>query len=432
MTEMRNRLIMIGIATTMVAGGNLCAAPGDAPAEQQSLLSRLRQRNSATRQQVQSEPEQLAQNRGYQPGVTFPQAQQQQPAQQQRPQQPVYPQQAQPYPAYPPQPIAPPVQGTPYNIQGAQQTPATRQQGQSSGSTNQGSSARTRQESNDDSSRPSSSRSRSSSNDSDDDEKSSSRSSSSSSSSKKSDSDDSKKSSSSDEKKSSSKSESSSALEKIAKKVESDESDEKAKKAEKTPEPKKSDEEVAREKAHAAFLKAADEATTVVASFLKQANDGYYSKAADSLSPAIQKYFESEMSAVNGTQKGVLDELTANGTITMVTYINTTVRGEGAVVEAELGYADGRTTRRSFDLIKIDDKWKIVLPVKGVANSTAAPARKAAAAAAAVTPAPTPAAASAPAGAPATEVPLTPEQAAARAVAPLVLAPADGGTTTPQ
>ncbi len=196
--------------------------------------------------------------------------------------------------------------------------------------------------------------------------------------------------------------------------------------------PKKSEEEIAREKAHAEFLKAADEATTVVASFLKQANDGYYSKASELLSPSIQKYFESEISAVNGTQKVVLDELTANGTITMVTYINTTVRGEGAVVEAELGYADGRTTRRAFDLIRIEKDWKIVLPVSGGAERSASVQPAAA-------PAPQVAAPVAPAvnpgssmGAAANETaPLTPEQAAARAAAPLVLAP-DTATTSPE
>jgi hypothetical protein len=196
-------------------------------------------------------------------------------------------------------------------------------------------------------------------------------------------------------------------------------------------EPKKTKEEIAAEKTREEALKAADEATTVVAGFLKQANDGYYSKATESLAPAIQKYFDSEISAVNGTQKIVLDELTANGTITMVTYINTTVRGEGAVVEAELGYEDGRTVRRAFDLVKLDDDWKIVLPV--TENGNAAPVR--AAAMPAPTPASTPAAAPVAATQPGASLaapPPTAEQAAANA--PLVLAPEGnvGTTTGPQ
>src|SRR5690606_8667895 len=40
--------------------------------------------------------------------------------------------------------------------------------------------------------------------------------------------------------------------------------------------------------------------------------------------------------------------------------------------EAELGYADGRNTRRAFDLIKIDNKWKIVLPVTDQGNNASA------------------------------------------------------------
>lgn len=370
---MSNRLKIMGMALTLATGATIHGAPGDDAPQQQTLLSRLRRGGNAEQQAPAAQPVQLAQNRGYQPGVTIPQ--QQQRAQQQAP-----PQQQiqQPYPAqqqaYPPQPVAPPPgvapgqPAPPYNMQAPQRTPTSGATAQQQQQQQQSGSAGATQRS-----------SRSSEGES----KSSSRSSSGSSSSKKTSSDDAKKTSAkSSEGSKSSESNAPSALQKIARKVESDSSDSESagKKAaekapEKTPVPKKSDEEVAREKAHAAFLKAADDATTVVAGFLKQANDGYYSKASESLSPAIQKYFNSEISAVNGTEKAVLDELTANGTITMVTYINTTVRGEGAVVEAELGYADGRNTRRAFDLIKIDNKWKIVLPVTDQTNNaSAAPA----------------------------------------------------------
>lgn len=364
---MSNRLKIMGIALTLATGATIQGAPGDGQPQQQTLLSRLRQRSNSEQQTAPAaQPVQLAQNRGYQPGVTIPQ---QQRAPQQAPpqQQPYAPQQ----PAYPPQQVAPPQQAAPpagaapgqaapYNMQQApQRTPAGGAGSQQSGESAQ---------------RSSSSSSRSSS-----DSKASTRSNTASSS-KKTSSDDAKKPAAKSSEENKSSSNAPSALQKIARKVESDSSDSAsdnkktaAKAPEKTPVPKKSDEEIAREKAHAAFLKAADDATTVVAGFLKQANDGYYSKASESLSPAIQKYFNSEISAVNGTEKAVLDELTANGTITMVTYINTTVRGEGAVVEAELGYADGRNTRRAFDLIKIDNKWKIVLPVKDQAAGNGAP-----------------------------------------------------------
>jgi len=183
-----------------------------------------------------------------------------------------------------------------------------------------------------------------------------------------------------------------------------------------------------------------------VAEFLKLANNGYYSKANEKLAPSIKKYFESEIAAVNGTEKTVLDELTHNGNINMVTYVNTTVRGEGAVVEAELGYQDGTTQRRTFDLIKMDDDWKIVLAVTKedvAAHTNAAPTAPAA------TPAPAPAQGavqSAPA-APNASMPPAPqqpqaantpavptaEQAAAAAAGPLVVAPAaDANTSAPQ
>lgn len=456
---MQKRLIIIGIAAvTFTTGGHVSAQNTAEPAQRQSLLNRLRERSA--NQQVQT-PQQteIAQTRGYRPGVTIPQQQQQQTP---VPQQPVYSQQAQ-YPAYPPQQQVAPgqVQGQqprpqqPYNMQ-ARQTPPTgaavqqqtqQQQQQprptasssSSSSSNDSDNNRNRSSSSSsssrsgstsgNSSRSSSGSSPSSSRSSDDsDSKSSSKKSSSSS---KSDSND------SDSKKSSSKSESS-ALKKIADKVDSDndsdsDSKKESSKSEKKEEPKKSEEEIAREKAHAAFLKAADEATTVVATFLKQANDGYYSKASDSLSPAIKKYFASEISAVNGTEKTVLDELTANGTITMVTYVNTTVRGEGAVVEAELGYADGRTARRSFDLIKIDDDWKIVLPVTGIMAENGSAARSGAAVPASNAAASNSAerAAAANVAAHAAATPPTAEQAAARASLPLVLAP-DATTSAPQ
>lgn len=209
------------------------------------------------------------------------------------------------------------------------------------------------------------------------------------------------------------------------KKVESEKSDDNAA----TEPAKKTEEEIAAEKARATALKAADEATTVVAGFLKQANDGYYSKATEELAPAIQKYFDSEISAVNGTQKTVLDELTANGTITMVTYINTTVRGEGAVVEAELGYEDGHTARRSFDLVKIKDDWKIVLPVTERATVSVAPVASNAAVEQSSAPDPGAIAVTQPRASLAVAPPPTAEQAAAQS--PLVLAPGtDAGATT--
>ncbi|MGI8907284.1 MAG: hypothetical protein ACR2IE_12430 [Candidatus Sumerlaeaceae bacterium] len=122
------------------------------------------------------------------------------------------------------------------------------------------------------------------------------------------------------------------------------------------------------------LTKSADEATTIVAGFLRSANDGVYSKAAGYLAPELQKYFESEMSAVNGGIKTVLDELTRNGDIRSVTYANATVRGEGAVVDAELTFGSGGPEKKMFDLLKTKTGWKIVLPVNRRSQTSAAPA----------------------------------------------------------
>ena len=150
------------------------------------------------------------------------------------------------------------------------------------------------------------------------------------------------------------------------------------------------------------LAKSADEATTIVAGFLRSSNDGVYSKAATYLTPELQKYFESEMSAVNGSLKTVLDQVTRNGDIRSVTYANATVRGEGAVVDAELTYGTGSPEKKMFDLLKTKTGWKIVLPVNaGAAQKAAAPAPARAAApsnammdrdvaVSAATPAPTP------------------------------------------
>lgn len=371
---MRSKLILMCLIMSTSAFAQVSPGSADGATQQrQTLLSRIRggEPPSSTRQQLQREPVQVAQpanTGGYQPGVTYPQQpqqRQQQPQQQQLQSQQPQPQYQQP--GYPPQQMQQPQSGP--QQPGARPTPTptpTPRAGQSTSNSSRETPRSTRtssrnSDSDDDAQKPSTNRS-SSSNSSSNSSRSAARTT------KASDEDESKK-------KTSSNSTRSSALEKIVKNVESgkssgkEESDDEPEEAE----VKKTEEEIAAEKARAIALKAADEATTVVAGFLKQANDGYYSKASESLAPAIQKYFESEMSAVNGTQKTVLDELTANGTINMVTYINTTVRGEGAVVEAELGYGDGRTTRRSFDLVNIKDGWKIVLPVKEDVSSPRPP-----------------------------------------------------------
>ena len=110
--------------------------------------------------------------------------------------------------------------------------------------------------------------------------------------------------------------------------------------------------------------KAADDATTAVAGFLRAANAGKYSDAFSYLTPELQKYFQSEISAVNGSLKTVLDEVTRRGDILSVTYVNAAVLGEGAVIDAEITFGSGSPEKRSFDVIKLKPAgWKIILPV---------------------------------------------------------------------
>lgn len=145
------------------------------------------------------------------------------------------------------------------------------------------------------------------------------------------------------------------------------------------------------------LAKAADEATTAVGKLLKSANDGKYTDALSCLTPELQKYFDSELSALNGGVKTVMDKLTRNGDIRSVTYSNATVRGEGAVVDAELSFSSGSPQKVMFDLLKTKNGWKIVLPVNG---GTGTHETAAASAPAAATPQPSAAVAAAPAPTP--------------------------------
>lgn len=111
------------------------------------------------------------------------------------------------------------------------------------------------------------------------------------------------------------------------------------------------------------LIKAADQATTVVADFLKHAQNGAYSEAAELLTPETRSYFKSDLAAVFGNLKLVLDHITRGGDIRSVTYSSVSVRGEGAHVDAEISYRSGPSERRAFDLIKIQKEWKIALPV---------------------------------------------------------------------
>jgi hypothetical protein len=131
--------------------------------------------------------------------------------------------------------------------------------------------------------------------------------------------------------------------------------EEAAKKAETA---KKSPEDLAREK----LAVAVDKVTTTMANFLNAANKGLYEQAAGMLTPQFQKYFESEASVPTGGIKAALDAITHDGAIRRW-QLTTSVRGEGARVQADIEYATGISERREFELLLINGDWKIILPM---------------------------------------------------------------------
>ncbi|MCX7719198.1 MAG: hypothetical protein N2111_12475 [Candidatus Sumerlaeaceae bacterium] len=129
--------------------------------------------------------------------------------------------------------------------------------------------------------------------------------------------------------------------------------------AEKKPEvTKKTPEEQAREK----LAQAVDKVTTAMADFLNAANKGLYAQAASMLTPQFQKYFESEASLASGGIKAALDAITHDGAIRRW-QLTTSVRGEGARVQADIEYATGISERREFELLQINGDWKILMPM---------------------------------------------------------------------
>ncbi len=158
-----------------------------------------------------------------------------------------------------------------------------------------------------------------------------------------------------------------------------------------------------------ASVSAVDLATSAVGDFLRASNEGSYSKAATFLTPQMQKYFDSEASAPSGGLMPVLDSLTKDGTIRFVKYATWRGRNEGGRLDANITYDLGTpakpnlvTERHTFDLQKVDGKWRIVLtlPLKPGAPQPvdpdakpAEPEAKSAPAPAAVSPAPEPQAA---------------------------------------
>jgi hypothetical protein len=147
----------------------------------------------------------------------------------------------------------------------------------------------------------------------------------------------------------------------------------------------------------------------LVTEFLKAAHHGHYAEASRCLTPAVQKYFEGEHSALGGGLKRVLDTITRDGTIRNVTS-EAVLRGDGARVEAEVEYEDGVKNKWAFELLRTKEGWRIELDVPSVMATAKAMASAKPAPAPAVTPVaaqPTPP--PAPPAAPETPAP-TPQQ----------------------
>ncbi|MCX7018911.1 MAG: hypothetical protein NTY46_07975 [Candidatus Sumerlaeota bacterium] len=104
--------------------------------------------------------------------------------------------------------------------------------------------------------------------------------------------------------------------------------------------------------------RSADEATSAVSEFLASANKGVYSRAGAYLTPQVQKFYDGDAGIARGGLKAAMDELTREGDILRWT-LKATVRGEGGRVNATIEYRSGQSERRTFDLLKIDGKWRI-------------------------------------------------------------------------
>ncbi|MGC8839874.1 MAG: hypothetical protein ACP5QZ_00275 [Candidatus Sumerlaeaceae bacterium] len=125
----------------------------------------------------------------------------------------------------------------------------------------------------------------------------------------------------------------------------------------------------------------------LVTDFLQAAHLGHYAQAQRALTPAVQKYFEGEHSALGGGLKRVLDTITHDGTIRNASN-EVVLRGDGARVESLITYYDGQKVTWTFELVRTKEGWRIELDVPSVLKGAAA--KPAVAPATAQTPAPTP------------------------------------------
>lgn len=95
-------------------------------------------------------------------------------------------------------------------------------------------------------------------------------------------------------------------------------------------------------------------------SFYTACNEGRYSEAEPLLSESLRTLLKSTQAAQRGGLKTVCDRISRNGTLVKVEIVREAIRGEGAVVTANISFKDGTTNQGTqTDLIKEGSSWKI-------------------------------------------------------------------------
>jgi hypothetical protein len=100
--------------------------------------------------------------------------------------------------------------------------------------------------------------------------------------------------------------------------------------------------------------------SSVVKKLFNACNAGEYSKAKELYTTSLQKTIDGDLGALAGGMKGICDDETRNGTITNVEIKSEDVRGEGAVVIANIHFKDGNTKEADkSELIKENGVWRL-------------------------------------------------------------------------
>jgi hypothetical protein len=89
-------------------------------------------------------------------------------------------------------------------------------------------------------------------------------------------------------------------------------------------------------------------------------NAGEYSKAKTFYTASMQKIIDGDLGAMAGGMKGACDQFTKNGTLASVTITSETIRGEGAIVIADVVFKDGTSKKGDeTELVKENGAWKV-------------------------------------------------------------------------